>query len=105
MCLRGGDGDVMGHLVDDIELLDGQLVYLVQHVNAWNVASIAFNHVNELVDRRIAATEYVAAHYLVLAANRVHDLVCEHRLAHHRLEVDGALIFAPECMSLMIHDR
>ena len=41
--LRGGYGDVMWHLVDDVELLDGELVDLVQHVDAGDVLAIALH--------------------------------------------------------------
>ena len=86
----------MRHLVDDVQLFDGQLVDLVQDVDAWNVPPVALDNVDELVDGGVAPAEYVAAHYLVLSADGVHDFVGQDRLLHHRLKVDGTFVFAPE---------
>jgi hypothetical protein len=86
---------VVGHLVDDVKLLDGELVDLVQHVDAGDVASIALDHVDQLVDGGVAAAEDVSAHDLVLPADHEYDLVREDGLRHHGLEVDGALLLAP----------
>jgi hypothetical protein len=36
-----GYGDVVRHLVDDVELLDGQLVDLVQHIDGGEVATVS----------------------------------------------------------------
>lgn len=84
----------MRHLVNDVELLNGQLVDLVEHVYARHVAAVALNHVDQLVDGRIAAAKHIRGVDFVFAANGVHDLVGQHGLRHHRLEVDGTFVLA-----------
>ena len=86
---------MMRHLVDDVELLDGQLVDLVQHVDAGDVPAIALDHVDELVDRGVASAEDVAAHDLVLPANGVYYLMSQHGLRDHGLEINRALVLPP----------
>lgn len=39
--MRRADGHMVRHLVDDVQLLDGQLVDLVQHIDAGDVLAIA----------------------------------------------------------------
>lgn len=86
----------MGHLIDDVQLLDGQLVDLVQNIDARYVSPVAFDDVDELVDGGITSAENIAAHYFIFPANRVDDLVGQDRLLHHRLKVYGTFVFAPE---------
>lgn len=40
----GRDGDTVGHLVDDVEFLDGDLVDFVEHINAGDVDSVVTRH-------------------------------------------------------------
>ena len=49
----GGDGDAVGDLADDVELLDGDLVDLVEEVDAGHVAPVALHHVDQVVRRRV----------------------------------------------------
>ena len=92
---------VMGHLIDDVQLLDGQLVDLVQNIDAGYVPPIALDDVDELVDGGIASAEYITAHYLVLPANGVDDLVGQDGLLHHRLKVYGTFVFTPEAVKCL----
>lgn len=86
---------VMGQLIDDVQLLDGQLVDLVQNIDAGYVSPIALDDVDELVDGGIASAENITAHYFVLPANGVDDLVGQDGLLHHRLKVNGTFVFTP----------
>lgn len=85
---------MVGHLVDNIQLLDSELIDLVQHIYAGNIATIAFDDVDQLVNGGVAPAEHIGTHDLILSADHVHDLVCEYRLRNHGLEVDGALLFS-----------
>lgn len=99
--LRCGDGYVVRHLIDNIQLLDGKLVDLVQHVYARDVAAVALDDVDQLVDRGIAATEDVGRVDLVLLAYEVHHLVRQDGLGDHGLEVNGAFLLTP-CFAVSI---
>ena len=82
------------HLIDDVQLLYRQLIYLVQDVDARDVSSVALNDINELVNASVTSHEHVSTHDLVLSADREDDLGSEHGLRHHRLEVNWAFILA-----------
>ena len=43
------DGNSVGDLADDVELLNADLVDLVQDVDAGDVGPVSFNHIDQLV--------------------------------------------------------
>ena len=68
--MAGRDGDMMRKLVNDIELLNGELVDLVQNIDAWNVFPVSLNNVDELIDRCVNAAENIGRHDAILFADR-----------------------------------
>ena len=59
------------HLIDDVQFLDGELVDLVQHIYTRDVSAVAFDHIDQLVDRGIAAAEDIRRHDLVFSYSRI----------------------------------
>ena len=68
--VAGRDGNMMRKLVNDIELLNGELVDLVQDIDAGNIFPVALNNVDELVDRCVNAAENIGRHDAILFADR-----------------------------------
>lgn len=85
----------MRHLRYDIQFFDRQLIDFVENVDAGDVPTIAFYHIYQLVDGCVAATEDIRRHNAIFFAYRVNDRSSEVCLRHHRLEIDGTLLFAP----------
>ena len=52
---------MVGHLIDDVKLLDRELVDLVHNVEAWHILAIVVHHVNELIDVIISPQHDVSA--------------------------------------------
>lgn len=71
-----------------------ELIDFIEHIDAGNVAPVAFDDVDELVDGGVAAHEDVCRGDAVFAADAVGDFRCEDRLRAHCLEVDGTALFA-----------
>lgn len=71
-----------------------ELIDFIEHIDAGNVAPVAFDDVDELVDGGVAAHEDVCRGDAVFAADAVGDFRCEDRLRAHCLEVDGTAFFA-----------
>lgn len=44
--ISSGDRHVVGHFRDEVQLLDGNLINLVHHVDAGHVNAISLNHIN-----------------------------------------------------------
>ena len=51
----GRDGNSVGDLADDVELLNADLVDLVQDVDAGDVGPVSFNHIDQLVRGGVAS--------------------------------------------------
>jgi hypothetical protein len=43
------------HLVKEVKLLNGDLIDLIDHINAGNVHTVTFDDINEVVSSSIAA--------------------------------------------------
>ena len=52
-----GDGDSVGNLADDVQLLDADLVNLVEDVDAGNVGSVTLHHINKFIRCSITPVE------------------------------------------------
>ena len=65
----------MRAFVYDVQLLDGNLINLVQHIDARNVDSVALNHVNQLINCRVASDVNVGIGESVLFANSYDCLI------------------------------
>lgn len=86
----------MWHLVDDIKLLNGELIDLVKDVDGWDILSITFDNVNELIYRGITATKNISRHNTIFSADRVNDLWGKYRLWNHGLEINWASFLSLE---------
>ena len=53
--VMGRDGNSVGDLADDVELLNADLVDLVQDVDAGDVGPVSFNHIDQLVRGGVAS--------------------------------------------------
>lgn len=67
--ILGGNGNVMRTLVNDIELLNRDLIYFIQDINARNINSITFNHINQFVDCRVTSEVNVTIWEPIFCAN------------------------------------
>lgn len=67
----------MWAFVYDVQLLDGYLVDLIQHIDARNIDSVALDHINQLINCRVASDVYVGIGESVLMANSF-DCVIAH---------------------------
>jgi len=61
-----GNGDIVGDSVEEVELLDGDGVDLVQHVNARHVNSVSLNNVDQVVHSRVALEGHISVVDFVL---------------------------------------
>ena len=73
------DGDIIGHLIEDVEFFDGNGVHFVEHIKNRDVCSVSLDHVDELIDCNVLSENNCGARYLILFQNasthvRVHAL-------------------------------
>ena len=64
-------------LIDDIQLFNRDFVDHVEHIDARNVNSVAFNHIDQLVNGSILSEGDIGVGELVFFANR-HDGLIRH---------------------------
>lgn len=57
------DGHTVRHLVDDVELLDGDLIDFVQHVDAGDVDPALTGDSEWLLHTQVIATDFAAVCY------------------------------------------
>lgn len=62
------------NLTDDIQLLNCDLVYLVQDIDAWDVNTVALNNVNQIITGSIVLERHVSIRDFVLGQNSFHSL-------------------------------
>ena len=53
--VMGRDGNSVGDLADDVELLNADLINLIEDVDAGDVGPVPFNHVDQLVRSGVAS--------------------------------------------------
>eukprot|EP00047_Mylnosiga_fluctuans_P001872 m.222272 g.222272 ORF g.222272 m.222272 type:complete len:496 (+) comp10733_c0_seq1:131-1618(+) len=92
----GGDRDTVRHLVDNVQLLDGDLVDLVEHVDGGDVHAVALDDVDQLVLRRVIAQHNVRVVDAILAEDGLDRVEVQVRRRDHRRQVDAALLLAAE---------
>ena len=61
----------MRDLIKKVKLLNGNLINLVYHIDAWCVHSVSFNDINEIVSCGIASELNSSVGNLVFVANRL----------------------------------
>mmetsp|Transcript_12242 Transcript_12242/g.28726 ORF Transcript_12242/g.28726 Transcript_12242/m.28726 type:complete len:246 (-) Transcript_12242:285-1022(-) len=95
--VEAGDGHVVRHLVDDVQLLDGQLVDLVHHVQRRHVLAVVVDHVDELVRVVVPAQDDVRRGDAELLED-LGALVSRESLGlrDQLLVVDPAFVLSPE---------
>lgn len=71
----GGNGAAVREVGDDIQLLDGDLVNLVQGIDAGDVDPVSLDDINQVIGRGITAEHEIRIVNLVLPANGL-DLLC-----------------------------
>mmetsp|Transcript_102463 Transcript_102463/g.306074 ORF Transcript_102463/g.306074 Transcript_102463/m.306074 type:complete len:296 (+) Transcript_102463:340-1227(+) len=69
------DRDVMGHLRDNVELFDCDLINLVHDIESRTVLSVALNGVNDVIDGRIAVDSHLRIHDPVLLQHGCNGLL------------------------------
>ena len=94
--VMGAHGYGVRYLVDDVELLDGDLIDLVEAVDARYVDAVALDHVDQVVDGRIAAHNDVGVVNAILAENGLDCVQVELAIGRHHLQVDAALLLSLE---------
>ena len=94
----GGDWHVVRHLADDVELLDSDGVDLVHHVEAWDVNTISFDDINELLHGVIGLESDLAVGDSVLVEDRPDGVIGHlgHLKSHALDDGDATLIFSLE---------
>jgi hypothetical protein len=55
-----GDNRRVRHTSKAIDVFDGDRINLVVHVEALDVLAVAFNHVNEVIGRRVLTEKHLA---------------------------------------------
>eukprot|EP00053_Salpingoeca_punica_P020781 m.212348 g.212348 ORF g.212348 m.212348 type:complete len:417 (+) comp20083_c0_seq1:2736-3986(+) len=88
----GRDGHAVRDLVDDVELLDGDLVDLVQDVDAGDVHAVALDDINKLVLGRVALERNVRIVDAVLGEDGLDEVGVQVRCGHGAGEVDAAFL-------------
>ena len=85
--------NIIWHLIENVELCNGQGVNFVEHIQHGDVSSVSFNDIDELVDRNVLANNNRGARYLAFLQNTsanigVHAL----GLRDHLLIIDATLL-------------
>jgi len=90
----GGDGHVVRHLVQEVELLNGDGVDLVEDVEAGDVHSVLFNDINQLVHGGVLTEVDVAVGHLVLVEDAPDGVISHfgHVQAHLLSDVNATFI-------------
>mmetsp|Transcript_43004 Transcript_43004/g.91446 ORF Transcript_43004/g.91446 Transcript_43004/m.91446 type:complete len:363 (+) Transcript_43004:336-1424(+) len=82
------DGDVVGHLIQDVQFLDGERVDFVENVQHRDVRPVALDDVDELIDRDVLPQyDLGAADFELLQHHAAHVGVHPLGLGHHLLVV------------------
>jgi hypothetical protein len=83
--------------VDQIELLDRYGINLVQRIDDRDVApALRFNHVNQVVDSRVASDSNIRVGHAVFAQHGLNLVVVNVRQRHGRCDVDATLLLLLE---------
>lgn len=82
------DGDMMRHLIDDVEFLNRQLIDFIQNINAGNISSISFDDVDQLINGGVTATNNICAHDAILSTYSLNYRSGQISLGNHGLKVD-----------------
>ena len=91
-----GQGTAVGHAGEDIELLDGDLVNLVENVDAGDIDAVGLDHVDELVRVGVLAQDNVGVVDAVLSANGLDLLVIELGHGDRARNIQAALVLFAE---------
>jgi hypothetical protein len=65
----------MGTLVDDVKFLNGNLIDLVEHIDAWHINPVSLNDIDKLIDGRVTSKRNISVRNLVLSTNRLDRLI------------------------------
>jgi len=86
------DGHAVRDLVDDVQLLDGDLIDLVQQIDAGYVNAVAFDHIDQVVTGGIISQSNVRIVDLVLGQNGLDQIRVQLGLGNHAVQIDAALV-------------
>ena len=65
----GGNRNIMGTFVNDIEFFNWDWIYFIQDINARNINSISFNHINQFINCRVTSEVNVSIWEAIFCAN------------------------------------
>lgn len=72
----------MRHLIQQLQLLYTDLVNLVDHIDAWHVHSVAFNHIDQVIDGGVASEMQVSIRDLIFMADGSYNVI--RKLSHFK---------------------
>jgi len=90
------DGDVVRDSVENVEFGDSDLIDLVEHVNARDVETIAFDDIDEIISSSIAAKRDIGVGDLVLVADGLDGIFVHVGLSHGARHSDTTLLLLLE---------
>lgn len=73
--ILSGNRHIMRTLVDDIELLNGNLIDLVKDIDAWDIDPVSLDNIDELIGRRVASKCNISVRDLILGSDRFDCLI------------------------------
>ena len=65
----------MRNSAEKVKLFNGDTVNFVDHIDAWHINSISFNHINQLIHGAIALENDLSIRNTVLVENRAHSVL------------------------------
>jgi len=89
-------GDVVRDSVKDIKLRDGDLIDLVEHINARDIEAVAFNDIDEIISGGIATKGDICVGDLVLVADGLDGVLVHVGLWHGAGHGDTTLLLLLE---------
>jgi len=90
------DGDVMRNSVKDVELGDCDLIDLVEHVDARDVETVAFDDIDEIISSSIATKRDICIGDLVLIADGLDGVFIHMSLRYGTRDSDATLLLPLE---------
>ena len=80
--MMGTDRHSMRNLLDQIEFLDADLINFVEDIDSWDVDSVSFNTVDQLISCRIFIQCHIRVVDFVFFQNRLKQLLNMRRLVY-----------------------
>lgn len=88
--------DVVLDLIEDVEFVEGDGIDLVERIQAGDVFTVAFNHIDNVVFGSVAFDQHICVTDLVFLENGLNSLVADSVGVYHTRNRNSPLVFSLE---------